>query len=160
MSGITGEEKERRRMKQNGEKPVWLSVISTSTADGDTDRTEFMTEGELIWEGEVPCLNYEETEVSGMTGTTTTLRIEPEKVSVIRLGTINTMMEFEAGNSCMAVYKTPLGEVPMAIETRRIDIEKDDALNPARVHMEYAISSNGQEVTANTMDIEIKDRND
>ncbi|WP_295363911.1 DUF1934 domain-containing protein [uncultured Pseudoramibacter sp.] len=139
-------------------RPVWLTVVSQSAVEGDTERTEFMTEGDLVWEGETPCLNYQETEVSGMSGTTTTVRIEPDKVSVIRLGTINSMMEFEAGSSCMAVYKTPLGEVPMSIDTRQIEIERDESFGPLHVHLDYIISSNGQEVTANTMDIEVKDR--
>ena len=35
-------------------RPVWLTVVSQSAVEGDTERTEFMTEGDLVWEGETP----------------------------------------------------------------------------------------------------------
>ena len=51
-----------------GEKQVWLSIVSEVTAQGDTDRTEFVIEGAFYRENDAECLSYRETEVSGMSG--------------------------------------------------------------------------------------------
>lgn len=141
-----------------GEKQVWLSIVSEVTARGDTDRTEFVTEGAFYRESDAECLSYRETEVSGMSGTTTTVRLEPDKVSVIRLGSVNALMEFEKGKRCVAMYTTPFGDVPLSIQTRAITVDRNEANEPVQIHLDYVIGMEGKTNSVNTMTIEVRDR--
>ena len=63
----------------NRKKPVWLTIVGEVTdAEQHTDRLELVTEGYLYEENGVTCITYDETEVSGMAGTTTTVK-SPQK---------------------------------------------------------------------------------
>lgn len=143
---------------------VWLKIVGEANAFGENDKTEFMTEGTAYWDGDIPCLSYKETEVSGMPGTMATVKVEGDKVSVIRIGQINAMMVFETGKSSLAMYSTPVGDIPMTITTDdvQVDYAKDTNTDDAPkkmltgIHMAYRITMQGQESSRNTMTITVQ----
>ena len=56
---------------------------------------------------------YEETEISGMKGTTTTLKIDEENFTLIRTGTTNTEMKFKKYARDLTLYNTPHGALDL-----------------------------------------------
>lgn len=141
-------------------KKVWLSITG-HTKDPKSrvsDQMEMMTEGALYRERDAACLTYKESEVSGMEGTTTTLKLEKGKVSVIRLGTVNSIMEFEEGKINMTTYATPYGEMLMGIRTRGIAVDYDEAQDPVKVSINYAVEIQGVSNSENQLDIKIKNQ--
>ena len=56
--------------------PVLLSIRGEQYFDGiDPDATELMTEGSMVLTGDGMVLTYEESQLTGMEGTTTTLSL-------------------------------------------------------------------------------------
>lgn len=138
-------------------KRVWLSIIGTvsDVKSGAEDTMEMMTEGDLYREHNTSCVTYKESEVSGMEGTTTTLKLEDGKVSVIRLGTVNSIMEFEEGTTSLTTYATPYGEMIMGVRTKGICVDYDDDKDPVHVKINYAIEVQGVTNSENRLNIKI-----
>ena len=99
-------------------KPIVLFVKGEQYFDGvDPDGTELMTDGTMTVSPEGIDLTYEETELTGMAGTTTTFRIRDGRVTLLRTGAINSQMIFEEGEQHTSLYETPFGELTVDIQT-------------------------------------------
>ena len=102
--------------------PVMLSIQGEQYFDDiDPDGTELLTAGTMEWldEGRV-LLEYQETELTGMEGTTTTFDVNRSKVTLTRTGTVNSQMVFEEGRQHTSLYETPFGELTVDIQTSRL----------------------------------------
>lgn len=92
------------------EKDVIISIKGTQKYENaDQDVIELVTEGRLEREGGSYTLSYQESELTGLEGTLTTFQIEPERVTLLRVGEYNSQMVFEEGRRHMAMYNTPYG---------------------------------------------------
>ncbi len=98
--------------------PVMLSIRGEQYFDGvDPDATELMTEGTLCLTENGMILSYEETELTGMEGTTTTFELSGPRVTLTRSGAVNSQMVFEEGRQHTSLYETPYGELSVDIQT-------------------------------------------
>ncbi|HEY5537819.1 MAG TPA: DUF1934 domain-containing protein [Acetobacterium sp.] len=136
-------------------KKVWVSISGSVKNEEDKDNLEFLTEGDLYKESDGACVTYEESEVSGMEGTVTTLRVDKQKVSVIRLGTTNSIMEFESGKRNLTWYSTPFGDVTMGILTKDVLVNYNDLKEPTKVMIDYNIEIEGITNSQNVLNIKI-----
>lgn len=136
-------------------KKVWLSISGAIKDEEKQDSVEFLTEGDLYPEAGGTCVTYKESEVSGMEGTVTTLRVDDQKVSVIRLGTTNSIMEFEIGKRKMSIYSTPFGDITMGILTKDVNVDYNDQKEPTMVMVDYNIEIEGVTNSQNTLNIKI-----
>ena len=86
-------------------KDVVISLLGTQNAGTDEEDTiEFSTDGMYTYDGENACITYLESEVTGLTGTRTSVIVMPDKVAVERDGFITSRMFFMEGEktrSCM-----------------------------------------------------------
>ena len=85
------------------------------------DSTELLTAGTMEWteDGRV-ILTYEETELTGMQGTTTTFEVNDSKVTLTRTGNVNSQMVFQEGRQHTSLYETPFGELTVDIQTSHL----------------------------------------
>ena len=98
--------------------PVLLSIRGEQYFDGiDPDATELMTEGSMVLTGDGMVLTYEESQLTGMEGTTTRFQIKGPQVILTRSGTVNSQMVFEEGRQHTSLYETPFGELSVDIQT-------------------------------------------
>ena len=64
----------------------------------DDDTIELVTEGCLEPDGDDGyTLSYQESELTGLEGTLTTFQIERDRVTLLRVGEVNSQMVFEEG---------------------------------------------------------------
>ena len=101
--------------------PVLIKVRGEQYFDDiDPDSTELTTDGvmELTEDGMI--LSYEETELTGMAGTTTTFTVAGPRVVLTRSGSVNSQMVFEEGKQHTSLYETPFGELSIDIQTSRL----------------------------------------
>ena len=98
--------------------PVILTVRGEQYYDGvDPDATELMTEGTLeVYDGGLRFW-YEESELTGMEGTTTTFEVQGGRVALTRAGKVNSQMVFEEGTQHTSLYETPFGELTVDVQT-------------------------------------------
>ena len=101
--------------------PVLLKVRGEQYFDNvDPDATELMTEGTMVLTEDGMILSYEETELTGMEGTTTTFTVAGPRVILTRSGKVNSQMVFEEGRQHTSLYETPFGELTVDIQTSRL----------------------------------------
>ena len=120
------------------EENVIISIKGSQLYEGqDPDVTELVTAGTLRREQEGYTTAYQETELTGLEGTTTKLRIEGPRVTLLRQGSVNSQMIFEVGRKHLSMYETPYGALAVGIETRRLKNTVDEA--GGDLEIDYAI---------------------
>ena len=120
------------------EEHVIISIKGSQLYEGqDPDVTELVTAGTLRREQEGYTIAYQETELTGLEGTTTKLRIEGPRVTLLRQGSVNSQMIFEVGRKHLSMYETPYGALAVGIETRRLKNTVDEA--GGDLEIDYAI---------------------
>ena len=101
--------------------PVLLKVRGEQYFDNvDPDATELMTEGTMVLTEDGMILSYEETELTGMEGTTTSFEVNGPRVTLTRAGKVNSQMVFEEGKQHTSLYETPFGELTIDIQTSKL----------------------------------------
>ena len=101
--------------------PVLLSIRGEQYFDDiDPDATELMTEGTMEVTEDGIVLSYEESELTGMEGTTTTFEVKGPRVTLTRSGAVNSQMVFEEGRQHTSLYETPFGELSVDIQTSEL----------------------------------------
>lgn len=102
--------------------PVLLTIRSEQQFEGmEPDGIELMTEGTLTATGEGGLLlSYQESELTGLEGTTTTFEIRGPRVILSRTGSVNSQMVFEEGKQHTSLYETPFGELAIGVQTSRL----------------------------------------
>ena len=86
--------------------------------DMEPDTTELMTEGVMtIADDGAISLTYEETELTGMEGTTTRFLVRDDTVELTRTGGVNSQIVFQRGKSHSSLYETPWGMMLVDVVT-------------------------------------------
>lgn len=142
------------------EKQVILSIRGQQTFDGaeEPEVTELMTEGTLrMDENSNVTLVYQESELTGLEGTQTTIQVEPESVTVLRQGEVNSQMVFQQGRRHLSLYNTPYGALTMGVNTRRMKVDLDET--GGSIEIDYAIEIDHAVAGQNLFQIYVKTRN-
>ncbi len=120
-------------------KNVIISVKGTQTSvNQDTNELELVTEGKYYKKGNSYYVTYKESEVTGMEGTTTTLKVNDTGiVTLMRFGAVNTQFVFERGQKHVSYYDTVNGAFTIGIFTNEIDVCVDE--NGGEIRVDYEI---------------------
>ena len=90
-------------------------------AESSPEEMELVTSGTLKRDSRGGyTVSYQETELTGLEGTTTRLHIDGGKVTLLREGSINSQMVFEEGRRHLSMYETPYGALSIGVNTRRM----------------------------------------
>jgi len=133
---------------------VRIQINAEQETDGEVDKMEFNTEAVMFQDGEWTCYRYEETEVMGMAGTITTLKVKEGKIQMIREGELLTQMDFEAGKTSRSNYQTPFGELSLQIDTISLSYSLDPE-GYGKVEIAYKLSIDGTLQSINNLDMAI-----
>ncbi len=103
----------------------------------EPDVMELVTSGTLERTKDGFTLSYQESELTGMEGTTTVFRVQDRQVTLLREGEFNSLMVFEEGRRHFSLYETPYGALEIGVNTRRMRAE----LGPTSgdIEIDYAI---------------------
>ena len=135
-------------------KDVLISIRSSfAYEEGEEQQMDFTTDGYYFYEDEVGCLSYEETEVTGLEGTRTSLFVMPDQVVVDREGTVTSRMVFKEGLKSAFQYATPFGNANMGINTRRI--RQNMGLNGGKVEIDYVVDMEHMVASRNKFEITV-----
>lgn len=136
---------------------VLISVKTVQYTDGQPEEIELITEGEYYKNGNEYIASYEESEISGMEGTKTTMKIHEDALSIIRQGTTNSNLLFKKNLNHVSMYSTPYGALEVTIKPSKVVIDIDDA--GGKVELAYKMEASGLEVMDNTLELNIKEIN-
>lgn len=134
-------------------KKAIISICSTQDI-GEKEKIEVVTVGEFSINGDEFIATYDETEISGMEGTKTTLKIKGDKVVLHREGTTSTKMEFQKNNTQVALYNTPYGMLELKTLTKELDLDVNE--KGGNISIKYHLIAGGQEPIKTNLDMKIK----
>ncbi len=110
-----------------------------------TDETiEIRSQGTLTYENGRLTVSYDETELTGMEGATTTVFFDtgnPGVVTMLRYGSVSTALVFEKGKRHICAYNTPYMPFEICIFTRKI--ENTLTVDGGSIDLDYLIEIHG-----------------
>ena len=134
---------------------VVLSILGRQTYLGqEPDQIELVTEGVLEDQGNSWFLSYEESDLTGMSGVTTTFIVEPDKVTLKRSGKLNSQMVFQEGVTHESLYQMEFGALLISVCANRVmaDICHDGGM----IDLVYGIEL--EQTAAGTIDYHLEIR--
>ena len=97
-------------------KEVVLSLRGTQTYEGqEPDVIELITEGTMEFRDGGWDISYEESELTGLAGVTTTFRVESGKVILERTGNLRSRMVFEKDVPHDSLYQMSFGTLMLTV---------------------------------------------
>ena len=120
-------------------KEVTLSIEGRQTyQDQDPEIIELVTDGTMEFRNGGWDISYEESELTGLAGVTTTFRVEPGKVTLDRKGPLNSTMIFQENVVHESLYQMPFGALMLSVKATRVlfDIVPDGGM----IDLSYNIS--------------------
>lgn len=132
------------------------AIISLSSRVNihEEDVIEVVTPGDFYKKENFYYAVYKETEISGMEGTTTTLKIGKDKLYLIRIGSTTAKMEFSKKEKNISMYNTPYGTIELIIETKDLSIDIND--NGGDILINYDMNIAGQSQQNTLLKVNIK----
>ncbi len=100
-------------------------------------------------------ISYDETEVTGMDGSTTAvsfMREQPKVVSMIREGAVSTALVFEVGKRHHCVYHTPFMPFEVCVHTLKVE---NRLLEEGYLDLDYVIEIRGAQAERTKFRMEI-----
>ena len=126
---------------------VVLHIRGQQSYDGqEPEVIELMTEGTMEFLDGGWDISYEETELTGMAGVTTTFRVEPGKVILRRTGKLRSEMLFQQGVRHESLYQLEFGALLMTVTAKQVffDIMPDGGVIDLMYNIEIENSAAGQ----------------
>ncbi len=102
---------------------VKITVVGVQEIDGQTDKTEMTTVGTLTEDANGYVLQYAESAATGLDNTVTTLRIQPQMVTMERTGAHAGLLVLECKKRHLCSYATPIGNVMLGVYTEKVDTQ-------------------------------------
>lgn len=126
------------------------------TADEPATNMELVTEGEYTFDDGVGFFTYEESQITGMEGTSTRFDFSPTEAVITREGSVSSKMVFIEGKNNLFLYNTPWGSMTMGIQTHKID----STLTPqgGTIDIDYTLHFDQAVVSQNRFHVKIKEQ--
>ena len=102
--------------------PVMLHIRGTQNyQDQDPEIIELTTEGIMQKQKEVWEISYEESDLTGLAGVTTTFRVGPRGVVLKRTGSIENQMIFMVGRKHESLYRLDFGALMLTVMATKVE---------------------------------------
>lgn len=140
-------------------KKITMKITGSQVAEGQPeDKMEFITEGDLYERGGAMYLIYEESEISGMPGCKTRIKLTKDTLKMKRIGEnvmgAGTEMRFENGKRHSSYYSTPYGSIEMELLTNHLENNLTSE-GTGYVSIDYNMSLKGLVESRNKLTIQL-----
>ncbi len=136
-------------------KDVVISLVGTQESGDDKDKIELITEGSYYKKGNDYYITYKESELTGLDGTTTTLKVQGEKITMIRYGTNTSQLVFEKGQHHLCCYDTEFGALTVGVWANKVSVDLND--NGGELYAAYNIDVDNNSVSQNDFKMQIRE---
>ena len=133
-----------------------LELFDCEEGDPEPERTQIKTLGNFAVNGNVVEVSFDETALTGMEGSRTTVSFDkrtPEIVSMLRTGSVSTALVFEKGKRHHCVYNTPYMTFEVCVHT--LDIQ-NDILDSGTVNIDYIVERRGARAERTKFSMRVK----
>lgn len=128
---------------------VMLSIQGRQAyQDQEPDSIELVTEGTMEFRDGGWDIRYEESELTGLQGVTTTFRVEPGKITLTRTGGLKSQMVFQQGVSHDSLYQMDFGALMITVCAQSIFFD----ITPAGGFIDLAYTIEIEKSSVGTVD--------
>ena len=121
----------------------------------NVDSVELTTTGTIEFLEEGCKILYEESELTGMQGTTTSIIVEKiGKVTLNRTGTTNSCLVFEEGQKHLSYYDVGDGAFSIAVYTEYLEVDINKL--GGEIEIEYVIEIDNKVMGSNTIRLDFE----
>ncbi|MDK2799353.1 MAG: hypothetical protein PWP27_1235 [Clostridiales bacterium] len=138
-------------------KNVIISVKGNQQYVDDKNSIELVTQGKYYKKGDHYFITYKETEITGMEGTTTTLKIGDGKITLMRFGQNNSQLIFEKGQKHLCYYETEYGSFTVGVFSNDVNINLDDY--GGEIAVDYSLEIDHAKAGENDFYLQIREAN-
>ena len=132
-----------------------ITVKGNQSLNNDSSDIEIITEGIFKKSESGYTIQYNETEMTGFEGTTTTLNVSDGSVTLIRTGSNNSSMIFEKGQKYMGHYETPYGSFTIGIISNKVNIDLTDS--GGNIQVGYLLEIDNLVTSTNSITLSIRE---
>lgn len=119
-------------------KSALLTIRGTQTyADHEPEVIELVTEGTMEQTEKGWKLTYEESDLTGLKGVTTTFQVEPGVITLSRKGPLNSEMVFREGQFHESLYRMEFGALMITVCASKVRYSIDES--GGTIDLTYAI---------------------
>ena len=135
---------------------VLITLRGTQTyAQEKPESVELMTRGTMTGRNGKFAISYEETELTGVRGPTTTFLVfNPRRIVLSREGTIRSRMVFEENVKNEALYDLGFGSLLISICARKISVDLSEA--GGSLTIDYTVEVEQSMSSRNTYEIRVE----
>ena len=120
--------------------PVMLHIRGTQNyQDQEPEVIELTTEGTLEKQKEVWEISYEESDLTGLAGVTTTFRVGPRGVVLKRTGAIENQMIFMEGRKHESLYRLDFGALMLTVKATKVESNVTETGGTVDIHYNIEI---------------------
>ena len=124
-------------------KPVKIRIVSAvQDENGKQQPSEQICFGRMAEKNGTNYVFYEESEVTGLEGTKTTIKWNDERIIILRSGTLDHRQEFCEGLVDKSLYQTPYLKIPLETATKYLYTGFRKGV--WNLEIEYSLSHSGQ----------------
>ena len=132
-----------------------ITVVGEQTVDGEKDKIEVITEGDMtVTDGKIVITYPEYTQDTPAQKTDTTVTYENGVLSIDRQGEMSSHLILEQGVRHECLYNTPMGQMFIGIFTDSIKTDLDE--NGGTINAAYQLDFNRTVVSYNEFHISVK----
>lgn len=137
-------------------KEALIHVVGTQNySEGLDDRMDFITTGTYHKRDNAYYIIYHESEITGMEGVTTSLKVEAEKLTLNRMGAANYKQVFERGVLHHSTYITSMGSFYLGAQTEELEMRLTEY--GGHITLKYNLYADNDLISRNTLRIMIKE---
>ena len=138
------------------EKEVIISIcgLQHQSDANEEDKFELITAGRLRRCEDIYTLEYDESDLTGMKGTKTAFEIAPDRIILMRTGSINSQMVFELGRRHLSLYELAEGSLSVGVNTRKLRVDMND--NGGELEFRYGLEIDQTEIGENAVHLTVR----
>ncbi|WP_458863474.1 YwiB family protein [Acidaminobacterium chupaoyuni] len=122
--------------------------------DQSPEKVELVTNGQYYLRGGKYYIVYEESALTGMEGTKTTMKIEPDALTILRTGAVSSQLRLCAGQRHTALYQSNYG--PLNISTITQSLTSQLGEDGGFLEVSYAVEVDHVYTNTNYLRLEIR----
>lgn len=148
---MSAEQQNHRNRNEN----AILTILSTQTADGETERSELNTTAYFGRNGNEVTIKYTELDENGNTaGETVITVLDQQLVTIHKIGFAEAVMILEPGKTHPVKYSTVFGDMEMLLCA--LEIEAQFHPGGGRLQLRYLIDIGDSYSAQNTIDLRVR----
>lgn len=136
-------------------KEIIITVTGTQVNEfGEVDVQELTTKGSYYLKKGAYFIIYDESEITGMPGTTTFLKAENNRVTLNRTGTSQQRQVFETGQRHRGNYITPYGVILITVTPSKVEVNLTEM--GGSINLEYELEVENQKISDNLLSLIVR----